>query len=179
MVSTTAPAANGAAIGQPNAGDAPVAGKDEIVGLAFDDGQIRRFADRLLHGGGVELAIGLGARTAHRRPLAPVQHAELDAALVGHPAHQAVERIDLADQMALAEPADRRIARHRADGREAVGQQRGVRAHARSRGRGLAAGVAATDHDDVEVGIHRRSRIRPAFSGSRGRPVKKHWRCFT
>ena len=36
-------------------------------------------------------------------------------------AHQPVERIDLADQMALAEPADRRIARHGADGCEADG----------------------------------------------------------
>ena len=52
--------------------------------------------------------------------------------------------------MALAEPADGRIAGHRADGREPVGQQRGPRAHARGRRRGLAAGVAAADHDDVE-----------------------------
>ena len=28
--------------------------------------------------------------------------------------------------------------------------QRGSRAHSRGRGRGLAAGVAAADHDDVE-----------------------------
>ena len=32
-----------------------------------------------LHRAGVELAVGLGARTAHRRALAAVEHAELDA----------------------------------------------------------------------------------------------------
>ena len=104
----------------------------------------------------VELAVGLRARPAHRRTLAAVEHAELDAGLVGDAAHQAVERIDLAHQMALAEPADRRVAGHRADGREPVRDQRGARAHARGRGRGLAAGVAAADHDDIEGshGIH-------------------------
>ena len=89
---------------------------------------------------------------ADRAPpaLAAVEHAELDAAGVRHAAHQAVERIDLAHQMALAEPADRRIAGHRADGGEPMRDQRGARAHARGRRRGFAAGVAAADHDDVE-----------------------------
>ena len=36
----------------------------------------------------VELAVGLGARPADGRPLAPVEHAELDAGGIGHPAHQ-------------------------------------------------------------------------------------------
>ena len=118
--------------------------------------EVRGLADRPLHRCGVELAVGLRARPAHRRSLAAVEHAELDAALVGDPAHQAVERIDLAHQMALAEPADRRIAGHRADGREPVRDQRRARAHARSRSRSLAAGMAAADHDDIEGshGIH-------------------------
>ena len=72
---------------------------------------------------------------------------------IGDAAHQAVERIDLAHQMALAEPADRRIARHRADGREPLRDKRGARAHARGRGGGLAAGVAAADDDHVETHV--------------------------
>ena len=75
-----------------------------------------------LHGGGVKLAVGLRTRTAHGRPLAAVEHAELNAGRASATAsHQAVERIDLADQMTLAEAADRRVARHRPDGREAMG----------------------------------------------------------
>ncbi len=132
----------------------PAARHDQVVGLALDHRQIGGGGDRLLHGGGIELAVGLGARSAHRRTLAAVEHPELDAAAVGDPAHQAVERVDLADQMALAEPADGRIARHRADGRELVGHQRSRRAHARGRGRGLTAGVAAADDDDVEPRLH-------------------------
>src|SRR6188508_2938906 len=56
--------------------------------------------------------------------------------------------------MALAETADGRIAGHRSDGCEPMGHQRGLRTHPRSRARGLTAGVAATDNDDVEgVGL--------------------------
>ena len=142
-----------AAVRELEPGDPPVA-QHEIVGLGFDHGEIGGLADRLLHGGGVELAVGLRARPAHGRALAAVEHPELDAAAVGHAPHQAIERVDLAHQMALAEPADRGIAGHRADGREAVRDQRRSRAHARGRRRRLAAGVAAADHDDVEVLVH-------------------------
>ena len=154
VVSTTAPAANVAAVGQSNARDALL--DDEIVHLAFDHGQIRRLADRLLHRRRIELAVGLGARAAHRRPFAAIEHPELDAAGIGDAAHQAIERIDLAHQMALAEPADGRIARHGADGGEAMRDQRRSRAHARGRGRRLTAGVAATDNDHIEAGVHRK-----------------------
>ena len=140
--------------------------------------------------GGIKLAVGLRARPAHGRTLAAIEHAELDAALVGDAAHQPVERIDLAHQMALAEPADRRIAGHRPDGREAVRDQRGARAHARGRGRGLAAGVAAANHDDIEGGhgIHpqglypkcrTRNKISMRFAAIVA-PANRIWaRCFT
>jgi hypothetical protein len=52
--------------------------------------------------------------------------------------------------MALAEPADRRIARHRPDGRESMSNQCRPRTHAGGGGRGFAAGVASADDDDVE-----------------------------
>ncbi len=127
---------------------------DQIVGFRFDDGEIGRFLDRPLHGRRIELAVGLSTGTADGRALAAVQNPELDAALVGDPAHQAVQGVDLPDQMALAEPADRRVTGHRADGRKPVRDQRRRRAHARGRRRGLAAGMSATDHDDIETLIH-------------------------
>ena len=123
---------------------------NELVRLALDHAEIGGLADGGLHRRGIELAVGLGTRTPHGRTLAAVEHAELDARRIGHPAHQPVERIDLADQMALAETADGGIAGHRADGRKAMGHQRRPRTHARRRARGLAAGVAAADDDDVE-----------------------------
>ena len=66
------------------------------------------------------------------------------------PAHHPVQRIDLANEMALGQAADRRIARHLADGFELMGQQQGPRAQPR-RGRGrLAAGMTAANDDDVK-----------------------------
>ena len=143
-------AGQSAAVDQADARDTPLA-DDQIVRFAFDHGEIRGRADRALHRGRVKLAVGLGTGPTHRRPLAAIEHAELDAAFVRDAAHQAVECVDLAHQMALAEPADRRIAGHRPDGGESVRQQRSPRTHARSRSRGLAARVASADDDDSEV----------------------------
>ncbi len=140
-----------APIGQAKAAHAsPV--PDEIIGLAFDDGKIGLGIERGLHGAGIELAIGLGPRPPHRRPLAPVQHAELNAALIGHPAHQAVQGIDLAHQMPLAQPTDRRIAGHRPNGRPGMGDQRRGRACAGSGGGGLAPRMPTPHDDHVESG---------------------------
>ena len=92
--------------------------------------------------------------------LGAVEQAELDAGGVGDAAHQAVEGIDLAHEVALAEAADGRIAGHLADGGEGVGDERRTRAHARSRGRGLAAGMAAAHNDHVELGFGHTGEIR-------------------
>ena len=129
---------------------------DQVLDRGFDHFQVRGGGDRCLHGLAIKLAIGLGAGALHRGSFAPVQHAELDAGGVGHPAHQAVERVDLADQMALAKPANGRIAGHFADRGEAMGNQRRARAMRRRSGSSLAAGMAAADHDHVVgVGIPR------------------------
>jgi hypothetical protein len=65
--------------------------------------------------------------------------------------HGAAERIDFLDQVALADAADRRVAAHRADGFDVVGEQQGARTGARGRERGFGAGVATADHDYVEA----------------------------
>ena len=81
---------------------------DQVVDFALDDLEVRLRRDRGLHRLPVELAVGLRAGPAHGRPLAAVEDAELDAGGIGDAAHQAVQRVDLAHQVALAEPADRR-----------------------------------------------------------------------
>jgi hypothetical protein len=137
------------AVGRDDPGHGAVLDQQILHG-ALDHLQIGRRPDRGLHGGPVELAVGLGARALHGRPLGAVEQAELDAGRIGDPPHQAIERIDLPHQMALAEPADGRIAGHLADGGKAVRDQRRTRAHASRRSRSLAAGMAAADNDDVE-----------------------------
>src|SRR5205085_7408272 len=68
------------------------------------------------------------------------------------PRNQAVERVQFADEVALADPADRRVAAHLAD---VVGAERD-QANARTppgRGRrGLAPGMAGADHQNVKHG---------------------------
>ena len=146
---TTAPAAHRSAIAQADAGDAATR-DNQFVRLALDHAEIGGLADGCLHRSRIELAVGLGPRAAHRRTLATVEHAELDPGGIRDMPHQAIQRIDLADQMALAETPDRGIAGHRADGRKAMGHQRRPGAHACRRTRRLTAGVAAADDDDIE-----------------------------
>ena len=96
---------DGTPISEPHARDL-LFRKQEVVYLALNHGQIRRQPQRLLHGRRVELSIGLGARTAHCWPLAAIEEPELNSGGIRHAAHQAVEGVDLAHQVALAEPAD-------------------------------------------------------------------------
>ncbi len=138
------------AIGQAQSGD-PTIDHDQLVGLTFDDGQTLSRCNRGLHCGGIELPVGLGPRATHSGTLPAVQDTKLDAAGITDPAHQTIEGIDFADQMALAETADRGIAGHRTDGREAMSDQRGSRTHSGRRGSGFTAGVAAANHDDIEA----------------------------
>ena len=122
-----------------------------VVNGGAEDLQTGLFGEQPLHRLAIELAIGLGARTAHRRTLGLVQHAELDAAAINRPRHDAVERIDLAHQMTLAQPADRRVAGHLADLGRIMGDEQRPRPHPGRRRRRLGAGMAAADHDHVKA----------------------------
>jgi hypothetical protein len=85
--------------------------------------QVRLLAQQAPHGRLVEPPIGLGARPADGRPLAGVQGSELNPGAVDGPRHDPVEGVDLAHQMALAQPADGRVAGHLADRLQRVGDQ--------------------------------------------------------
>ena len=59
-----------------------IAVEREILGRALGDVEARGFGQQFAHRPAIELAVGLGARPAHRRSLAAVQNAELDAGAV-------------------------------------------------------------------------------------------------
>ncbi len=99
----------------------------------------------------VALLVLLRARAAHGRAAAAVEQPELDPAGVGDAAHRAAQGVDLADQVALAEPADGRVARHAGHRVRSQGDQRRAAAHPGGGQGGLAAGVAGPDHGDVET----------------------------
>ena len=152
VVSTTAPQAQDLARRRRIPRQAAIL-DDQILDRPGPDLQPRLLGQQRLHRLAIELPVGLGARAADGRALAPVEQPELDAGPVGRPAHHPVEGVDLPDQMALAQPADGRIAGHLADGRRVMGDQQRPRAHARRRRRRLAAGMTAADDNDVKA-IH-------------------------
>ena len=145
-----------AAVSELDAGDGAGVGGDPSR-LPFDDGQVRGFGDERLHGAPVELAVGLGARPLDGGAFAAIEDAKLNAGRIGGARHHAVQRVDLAHQMALAQTADRRIAGHFADCCETMGNERGRGATARRRGRGFASRMAAADDNDVK--LHRGVRL--------------------
>ncbi|MNS59720.1 hypothetical protein D3C72_926850 [compost metagenome] len=158
--------------------DDALAVQDQGLGRAGHQGQIRRLGQFGLHGLAVETTVDLAARAAHGGALGAVQQAELDARDIGQTAHDAVQSVDLAHQMALAQAADGRVAAHLANGLELLRQQQGAGARARRRGRSFAAGVTAADDDDVEGrrggGTHGRGH-----SLSRPKSPLERRRCFT
>ena len=163
------------AVGVDHAPAAAALVDQKILHRRGPDLEARLVAQQRLHGAAVELAVGLGAGPAHRRALAPVEHAELDAGAVDDPAHQAVQGVDLAHQVALAQAADGRVAGHRPDGLDLVGEQQGARTQARGRGGRLAARVAAAHHDDVKTRHGRNVGTAPAQVKAHGAALH----CFT
>jgi hypothetical protein len=147
VVSTTR--ADFAPVAADEPADPPARIEQQILGGTFEDYQAPDFGEQRRHRRAVELPVGLRPGTAHRRPLAAVQHAELDAGAVDRAAHDPVERVDLAHQMALGEPPDRRVARHLANRHPVVRQQRRASAKPRRRRRRLAPGMPPADHHDI------------------------------
>src|SRR5690606_8725116 len=124
--------------------------EEQLGGFTLDQREIRlrraHLLDRRLEARTVRLHAGAPDGTAFRT----VEHAVMDGGRVGGASDQAIERIDLAHEMTLAEPAYRRIAAHGADRAEVERHQAGPRTHARRDGRRFAARVAAADDKDVE-----------------------------
>jgi hypothetical protein len=128
---------------------------DEILGLGLDQGKPWGVGNGLLDGGRIKPAVGLGARPAHRGTFAAVEDSELNAPEVGGPGHQTIKSVDFADQMAFAKAPNGRIARHRPDGRNSMGDERRFGPHARGRGGGLAPGMPSSHDNDVVLRAHR------------------------
>ena len=130
-------------------GDA-IAFKDEVIDRLLENLQIRLVLQLGSDRRAIEHAVGLRAGRAHRRALAAVEGAPLDAGDVGGERHRPAQRVDLLDEVPLADAADRRVATHLAERLDAVRHQQRAASHARSGERGLGAGMAATHHNDLE-----------------------------
>ncbi len=122
----------------------------QIVHRLLEQPQIRLVLQHAANRRLVQNAVGLRARGAHRRALAAVQDAELDARLVGRQRHGAAQRVHLFHQMALANAANAGVAAHLPQCLDVVREQQRGAAHARGGQRGLGAGVATADDDDIK-----------------------------
>ena len=98
----------------------------------------------------IQYTVGLSARRAHRMSLAGIQNAKLYPGFIGRRRHRTTQRVDLLDQMAFADAADRRIAGHLAERFDVMRKQQRAPAHARAGERRFGAGVTATNHDYVK-----------------------------
>ena len=82
--------------------------------------------------------------------LAAIEHAAVDGGLVRRARHQSVEDVELPNQMAFADAADRWVAAHLADILRAEGDQPNACAATRSRCSRLAARVTRANDQYVE-----------------------------
>ncbi len=108
---------------------------------------VRLAFEARLHPGAVDLLVGLRARRPDGGAAAAVEELELEAGFVDRRAHQAAERVDLADEVTLRRAADGGIARHVGDRPARQRAQADAVAQARRGIRGFAAGVTRADDD--------------------------------
>src|SRR5690606_22103040 len=98
----------------------------------------------------VQHAVGLRTRGPYRRPFAGIEDVELDTAFVRGRRHGATQRVDLLDQMSLADATDGWITGHLPQRLDIVRQQQRRAPHARTGERSLGAGVTTTHYNDIE-----------------------------
>ena len=96
-------------------------------------------------------AVGLGPQGPHRRALAPVERAVLDAGRVGGPGHLAAQGVQLPHQVALAGAADGGIAGHVAHRVQIDGKDNGLQPQPGSCQGRLDPGVTGTHYRDVKL----------------------------
>ena len=129
----------------------PIALDDQVVNRLLKNPQVRLILQAGANGLPVEHPIRLGAGGSHRRAFARIEDAELDTGLIGGSSHRAAQRVDLFDEMTLADTPDRGVTGHLAEGFHAVRQQQGGSTHAGTGQGGLGACMTAANHDDIEL----------------------------
>jgi hypothetical protein len=120
---------------------------------ALDDCQVFDSLKQSLDRKSVELSVSLRPRSPHGRAFFPIQHTELDAALVGSTTHEAVKGVNFPDQMALAQSAYRGVAGHDANSVPTMRHQCSLGAKSRGSRRGFGSGMAAAYYNYVEISL--------------------------
>ncbi|MBB5987982.1 hypothetical protein HNP60_003956 [Sphingobium sp. B1D3A] len=119
--------------------------------LATQDVNASLLCHRALHRRAIQPAISLHSGTPHGGTLTGIQHAPMDGRCIGGPGHDAVEGIDLANEMPFAKATNGRVAGHLADPSRIGRDQRDAGPATRSSGRSLGPCMTAADNDDIET----------------------------
>jgi hypothetical protein len=104
-------------------------------------------ADRLP----VKDTVGLRTRGLHRGALAGIERPKLDPSLIGGFSHQSAEGVNLSYKMPLANPADRRVARHLSERLKLMRKKERPAPHPRTGRGGLRPGVTAAYDNHIEI----------------------------
>src|ERR1051326_160370 len=104
----------------------------------------------MTHLDAVQRPISLRPGRSNRGTTGSIQQPKLDARAINNPAHYAAERINLADQMTLADTANCGIAGHLSDEIEIESEQCRVRADSGGGSCGFTSSVATANHDHIE-----------------------------
>ncbi len=122
----------------------------QVLNGLLEQPQVRLVLEAAADGLAIQHPIRLRARRTDSWPLRAVQDSELDAGLIRGQCHGPTEGVHLFDEVALADSADGRIARHLTKGLDVVREQQRLRTSTGCSQSRFGAGVAATDDDDIE-----------------------------
>src|SRR5215813_3638089 len=123
---------------------------NQIYNDSLAKAQIGRGLEGSTHFSAVQRAVSLRPRSPNGRASGSIQESKLDSGAINDTTHDSAERINLAHQMAFADPPDCRIAGHLSYQIEVKCHQRGVRSEPRGGSSGFAAGMTAADYYHIK-----------------------------
>ncbi len=156
-----------------HAGKRAVMVKDEAVDGALPHRKIFSMLENLAPFGREFIAVGLRAGAPHSGAFRAVEHAELNRRQIGDDTHHAAEGVDFADNLALGDTANSRVAAHLRDLVHIHRHQQSACAESGSGMGSLATGMAGAYYDNIKVKSHRiiTYLVRKAWRGLRLPPA--------
>lgn len=121
----------------------------QLCHFRLQNPQIRLLLQHLPHPNPILLLVALRPGRPHRRPAAGIQQPKLNPNRVSNLAHHPAQRVNLAHEVSLGNPPDRRIARHLRDEIDIHRNHRRLQSQSGARTRRLTAGMTGANYDNI------------------------------